>query len=197
MIVQYHGKSLISRAIQWQTRSPYSHTAWMREDGSVIESWHRGGVRYLRSPYVGHTPGTRVDVFAVKGLTRGERDGIEGFLFEQVGMGYDFRSVFRFISRRPGRDGRWFCSELVHAACLQVGVELLRGPSWMFAPGHLGWSTALGAGAVGMSETGWQVRYGSLTTKTFFDSEGVGRVSVDRDREDGRDAHATWREVCV
>jgi hypothetical protein len=38
-IALYQGKSLISRAIRWQTRSQYSHAAFLLDDGSLIEAW--------------------------------------------------------------------------------------------------------------------------------------------------------------
>lgn len=38
-IALYQGKSAISRLIRWQTRSQYSHAAFLLDDGSVIEAW--------------------------------------------------------------------------------------------------------------------------------------------------------------
>ena len=38
-IALYQGKSLISLLIRWQTRSQYSHAAFLLDDGSVIEAW--------------------------------------------------------------------------------------------------------------------------------------------------------------
>src|SRR5215469_1941664 len=38
-IALYQGKSLISLLIRWQTRSRYSHAAFLLDDGSVIEAW--------------------------------------------------------------------------------------------------------------------------------------------------------------
>src|SRR5579871_6249457 len=38
-IALYQGKSPISLLIRWQTRSRYSHAAFLLDDGSVIEAW--------------------------------------------------------------------------------------------------------------------------------------------------------------
>lgn len=114
-ILAYHGKSWISRAIQWQTRSPYSHVGIELDDGSVIEAWHVGGVSHSPDYRALHSSGTMVDVFIVdkdfdKSLT-------ENFLQKQIGKKYDYSAVLRFISRRDEpADDRWFCSELVFAA---------------------------------------------------------------------------------
>jgi len=66
------------------------------------------------------------------------------FARSQVGKPYDWRSVFRFLTReKAGTPGRWFCSELVVAALERGGVRLLNMPAWAVAPGHLAWSTRL------------------------------------------------------
>lgn len=158
MILLYRGVSLVSRAIRWQTRSEYSHAAWMLPDGSVIEAW-RSGVRHVPSPFVNHSPGTEIDVYAVDGLTSRQARDVRDFLLAQVGRGYDWLSVLRFVSRREGASSRWFCSELVHAALAEAGVELLRGPSWQFAPGHLAWSPLVSRVHVELSEDCWRALY--------------------------------------
>jgi uncharacterized protein YycO len=130
-ILLFKGKSLISRLIQWQTRSPYSHVAVQLNDGRIVEAWHIGGVGYLTEHT--HTPKTEIDVFKIEG----EYNilAVEKFLSAQIGKKYDFRSVFRFVSRRDApADDRWFCSELVVTAFYMGGLDLLRGAPSMMSP---------------------------------------------------------------
>src|SRR5690606_21875536 len=66
---------------------------------------------------------------------------LRGFLEKQTGKSYDYRMVFRFITRlqetRKSR-GKWFCSELVFAALQQCGIDLLsRTEPWEVSPGLL------------------------------------------------------------
>lgn len=148
MILLYRGISWVSRVIQWQTRTPYSHAAWMMRDGTVIEAWHVGGVRHNANPFLCHTSGTTVDVYDFKQpLSTAEHDRIESFLLSHCGRSYDFLGVFRFLTRdncEPSNGKlKWFCSELVAEACADAGRRLLRAPSHQLSPGHLAWSTEL------------------------------------------------------
>ena len=125
-ILAYRGKSLISKAIRFQTRSKYSHIAVMLDDGSVIEAWHKGGVRKSPSPSTLHSPGTKVDVFRID--AKFDKDTANRFLHEQVGKKYDFKSVARFLSRRKTRhNNKYFCSELAEFALAFGGLLLLNG----------------------------------------------------------------------
>ena len=74
------------------------------------------------------TLGTRVDIFRVEGLSMSEGQKAINFAHEQIGKGYDFLSIARFLIRSQSRrkeSGRWFCSELVFAALRKAGVDLL------------------------------------------------------------------------
>lgn len=125
-ILAYRGKSLISRAIRFQTRSNYSHIAVSLPDGSVIEAWHVGGVRHVKNASVGHTPGTQVDVFDI--AADYDQAAVIAYLKSQVGKKYDFRSILRFISRRDdAHNDKFFCSELSESALLAGGLRLLNG----------------------------------------------------------------------
>lgn len=71
-IALYQGKSFISRLIRWQTRSRYSHAAFLLDNGNVIEAWtpcvreispksEIGNPKEIRSPKSGtrnSAPGT-------------------------------------------------------------------------------------------------------------------------------------------
>lgn len=132
-ILQYRGVSIISKGIQLQTRSPYSHSAIMLDDGSVIEAWHKGGVRHLRDPFEGHDDKTVIDVYEIQADFN--ENVTMAFLRGQLGKKYDFRSVIRFLTRLRSRDNdKWFCSELVVEALRAGGLTLLRGHSSMFSP---------------------------------------------------------------
>ncbi len=123
-ILLYQGKSWVSRAIQWQTRSKYSHAAIMLDDGSVIEAWHIGGVVHSKTISTVHSPGTTVKVFKV--VPKIDKAGVVRFAKYQSVKKYDFGPILRFLSRRAEPiDNKWFCSELVAAACAAGGVHLL------------------------------------------------------------------------
>lgn len=153
-ILFYHGRSFVSKVIQWHTRSEISHVA-MRRNGEVIEAWHapicHGGAVYRitedNAAHHNHTPGTRVDVFTVPRLSSVDDDlpsecseRIEKRAWTwacmQVGKPYDYRMVLRFIPRLPETDdseNRWFCSELVMMAFVVGGYPLLerRTPAYV------------------------------------------------------------------
>ena len=153
-IAAYQGTSFISRLIRWQTRSVYSHIAvrftkdiWVKRGGgreslinagAVVEAWN-GGVRQVRNLSAAHTPGTRVDLFEfVIPLSETEEQAFAAFLLSQVGKGYDYRAIFRFITRAPinhWNKTKWFCSELAFEACLTAGRDLLaRTAAWKVPP---------------------------------------------------------------
>jgi uncharacterized protein YycO len=143
VILLYKGKSFVSKLIKWQTFGPYSHAAWWLRDGTVIEAWHKGGVTHNDSPATLHTPGTEIDVFSIPGI---DDFAVEQFLISQVGRKYDFAPVLRGFIFRVKRDNpdKWFCSELVHAACDAAGTQLLhRVPDWKIPPTLLSYSPLL------------------------------------------------------
>jgi uncharacterized protein YycO len=125
-ILGYKGRSVTSRLIQLQTRSPYSHIGVMLTDGSVIEAWQGTGVRQIPDPLHGHSKRTQIDVFDVTPDYREEL--VESFLCIQIGKKYDYSSVFRFVTRRNAIDNdKIFCSELAELAFISGGLRLLRG----------------------------------------------------------------------
>lgn len=153
-IALYQGKSWISRAIRWQTRSRYSHAAFLLDDGSVIEAWTpvvrwvipgegsrvegRGESEDLSALSRQHTPGTVVDIFEfVCPLTKEENQKLEFLAKQDVGTPYDYRSIVRFLTRKRSalKKRRLFCSEQVFARCQQIGRPLLdRTEAWRVPP---------------------------------------------------------------
>lgn len=138
-IALFRGRGLLSAAIRWQTASQYSHAAVVLPDGKIIEAWQGEGVRITTLDSV-----QGVDFFKVW-LTSTQRDEVLRFLAGQIGMGYDYLGVLRFLTRfRGAPDNRWFCSELVFAAFLHAGVPLLaRTEAHEVSPGMLSRSTLL------------------------------------------------------
>lgn len=131
----YKGTSIISRAIEWQTRGKYSHAAMILNDGSVVEAKEFIGVRRtlgLKSP-----KGVRVEVFEVQ-TSPLEDLIIKNFLLAQIGKRYDYSMVLRFITRQgydPESKKKWFCSELVFAAFRKAGIRLFeRTQAWEVPP---------------------------------------------------------------
>ncbi|MBL9187911.1 MAG: hypothetical protein JNK23_10555 [Opitutaceae bacterium] len=142
-VLLFHGPGLVSRLIRWQTRSVYSHAAIELAPGSdlCIESREFQGVRFAAIDR------TRCDRFEVEGMTPERwRDAI-AFCERELGCGYDYRAVFRFLTRRRvPSNSRWFCSELVFAALASVDVHLLRRiPASEVSPGDLALSPLLNA----------------------------------------------------
>jgi uncharacterized protein YycO len=143
-ICLHRGSTVMSRLIQWQTRSAYSHASMVLPDGLHIEAHETRGVQAF--PRLTVAPGEVVDLFTVA-VTKKQADKIAEFAREQLGKRYDWLMVLRFVTRRQearATTGKWFCSELVYAACQQAGVELLRNTEpWEVSPGLLARSPLL------------------------------------------------------
>lgn len=120
-VLLFRGRGLLSAVIRWQSRSRYSHAAILLPDGSIVESWPGRGVRVTTlADWDG------VERFRVIGMTpEGWRRAI-GFACGEIGCGYDWLGVLRFVSRRRmPSNSLWFCSELVAAAVAEGGVKLV------------------------------------------------------------------------
>ena len=129
-----------SALIRWQTRSRYSHAALQRRDGRIVEAWAGDGVRVKKlSDWRG------VDAFEVPCMSTNRWDIALGWAQSQVGSRYDWRGVFRFVTRsEPCKDEKWFCSELVFQAFKQAGIDLLhRVQPARVSPGLLSYSPLL------------------------------------------------------
>ena len=145
-IALYKGHSAISKLIRWQTRLPYSHAAFLLNDGTVIEAW-QPCVRHVADLSVQHHPGTVVDVFRfAEPFTEAQEEQFFMLLCRDLGVPYDYRSILRFCTRKQG-DGtrkKLFCSEQVFDRCGKMGRRLLEHvEAWQVAPGHIAWSPLL------------------------------------------------------
>ncbi len=169
-VVLYQGRSWVSRAIKFITRSKYSHAAFMFDEGAVaaakrlagmgvdlssipnvglgavIEAWDNVGVRSCSSISDGHAAGTPVDVFEfATTLSPEQEERLLLTLIPEMGCPYDWKSVFRFITRKPGKNDRyWFCSEIVDYVCAKIGRALfLNVEPWEVQPGWVAMTLAL------------------------------------------------------
>jgi hypothetical protein len=114
--------------------------------GAVVEAWSPT-VRSTFSLSREHTPGTQVDIFdfcapftrELWPLRIDQEKDLVMALAAEIGTPYDWKDVFRFVTRRPGDlDRRWFCSELVFAKCLAINRPLFeRTKAWEVPPGWL------------------------------------------------------------
>lgn len=160
MIALYRGSGLLSRLIRLQTRSEYSHAAWVRSDGSVIEAWGCYGVRHVANPWSIHRENEIVDLWAIEGITRQQVREVERFLVSQLGKPYDWLAVLRFVTRRPQPENEdWFCSEVLMAAFWKARVAFLSAAPHLVAPGHLPWSPLMRLVQASASPEWWRAYF--------------------------------------
>lgn len=135
-ILLFTGGDPISLLVKWQTRSEYSHAALLIPGTkTVIESYPFVGVRKRE---LTSKDWTRIHAYRVPEMTARQWQGAIQFAESQLGCGYDWRNVLRFVSRLPGRENlRWFCSELVHESIARTYRSLLQKPSCYVDPGDL------------------------------------------------------------
>ena len=156
------GTGTVSTLIRWQTRAgslcPYSHVSVVLPDGRLLEAYQGEGLKLLRMN--GTVRATRtlaqvqareqVDVATIP-MSVAQLHRALAFAHDQLGKGYDYLSVARFVSRRDesrASSGRWFCSEFAFEVAMQGGVALFeRTRGWEVAPEMLARSPLLFFGA--------------------------------------------------
>lgn len=141
-VLLFTGGDPIAAIVKWQSRSHYSHAALLIPGtNTVIESYPFKGVRKRQ---LTARDWERIHAYAVPGMTGKQWSACIQFAESQLGMGYDWRNVFRFVSRIPARENqRWFCSELVFQAIEKVYLRVLMMDASYVNPGHLGASPYL------------------------------------------------------
>ena len=93
-IILFKGTSYISKAIEFATRSPYSHSACYVGNGFIIEAdW--GGVIYSRLDGKYHK--TEYDVYRHKTASRLELAIAIEYMMLQEGKGYDYLGVYGIL----------------------------------------------------------------------------------------------------
>lgn len=125
-VALFHGVSAISFLIRWETRSKYSHAAFLLPDGkTIIESVEGVGVhaRQVEASDAGN-----MELFNVQGMTPEQWKAAITFAIEQIGDGYDLLDDLRFITHQQAHANQasWFCSELVYYSLQQGGINMLR-----------------------------------------------------------------------
>lgn len=136
--VLVRGTSCISKLIQWQTRSHWSHALLLFSDDTVIESREFIGVRRLHYlTWLQENGKTPYEVFTVV-ATEDQEALMRAYAEAQVGKPYDYLAVVRFVTRRgyaAERDDKWFCSELVFEMIKEGQIELFdRTEGWEVPP---------------------------------------------------------------
>lgn len=126
----------MSGLIRFQTRSEYSHSAILLDDGETIfESWPGAGVRTKK---VRNWDG--IDKFRI--IPPVNWAPALRFAESQLGKPYDYVQVMRFVTRQGGKENAsWFCAEYSFRIVERGGVQLLRtDEAFRIHPGHLGLS---------------------------------------------------------
>src|SRR5688572_25477553 len=130
----HRSSGFVSSLIKWQSRSEYSHASLILPDDTVLESMQGRGVVQDRTV---QSCGEVVDIFTVPAFASVHKNALT-FAQAQLGKGYDYTMVARFITRKPATrksSGLWFCSELVFASFAQAGLLLLRDTeAWEVSP---------------------------------------------------------------
>lgn len=142
-ILLFKGTGLIDDAIRWQTRSQFTHAAIRIGPQSVLESYPGSGVRERML-----TPAEMEQTveFNVVGMTWDGWARALAFFRGEIGCGYDWLNVSRFLTRFRDRQSehRWFCSEIVFAACAAGDVVVLNNvAAWRVSPRDLSLSPFL------------------------------------------------------
>jgi uncharacterized protein YycO len=123
------GSALLRTAL-W---SAWSHVALLNEPGNVIEANARHGVRSTWFPELLR----QASVYQL-GLVDCDACAVWDFAREQIGKPYDWTAVFGLgLHRDWQRDDAWFCSELVAAALLAGGADLVRKKTGRVTPQDL------------------------------------------------------------
>ena len=146
-VLNYEGKSLISRAIQAVTWSKFSHTALCDKSGLTIEAWHHGGVEITEHPWVNHKPETPITVYAFD--DNADLDMIWFSMSTLVGKKYDFRALLGFLPVLryfwADSNSHWFCSHSVVEACRMAFYDLFSLQTMLYkvSPGLIDMSPRL------------------------------------------------------
>lgn len=135
-VLLFKGGDPISWLVKFQTRSIYSHAAILIPGTmQCIESYPGVGVR-IRTI----TSADSIDFFDVKGMTEEQWKTAIDYAMKQIGKGYDWRGVFRFVSGVPAKENnKFFCSEFVFKVIEVSGIQMLNRISAAdVSPGMIG-----------------------------------------------------------
>ena len=135
-VLLFTGGDFIAWLVKWQSRSHYSHAAILIPGTNrVIESYPGRGVRERE---LTAKDWEKIHAYEVSNMTAKQWEGAVQFCTAQLGLPYDWRSVFKFMTRTPAKEnGKWFCSELVFKAIEKTYLSLLHMSAEYVNPGHL------------------------------------------------------------
>mgnify|MGYP000863110273 FL=1 len=137
MKVMYSRSNTIgSWLIRLCTFSKWSHVAVLIDEFSIIDSTAKyGGVKITSKEVFKSTY-----EFEVYDIELPDEEAAISFLFSQIGKKYDWTSIFGMIFQRNWQeDDRWFCSELLEAACVKGGKQRFRDEVYRITP-HQSWA---------------------------------------------------------
>lgn len=125
-IIGYRGISWTSKIIRRFTFGPFSHVEWLINP-QTLEGFGAfeklGGVDFT-GPHL-HKPETKYDIWSISCTSR-EKKLFEEFNLEQKGKKYDWPGILGFAKFKNNEDpDKWFCSELVAAACKYADIPIL------------------------------------------------------------------------
>lgn len=138
-------KNTFSWLIRVFTRSEWNHVDILVDDDSILGAvtgytppWtFNGGVKItsLRSRTL--SPSTHH--YMLLNIDLPDESAALNFALDQVGKPYDWTSIFGmvFFRRRWQDPDKWFCSELVAAACVAGGLTPSQKASYRVTPGDL------------------------------------------------------------
>lgn len=154
-IVFFKGKGLLSALIRWQTRGKFSHVGLAFPDNAFFESWTGSGKKLWRNGGVAKKLNWQPEgdeTIATVALDDAQMQRARAFCESNLGRGYDFRSVIRFLTRiKPASNDKFFCSELVMDVLRHAGVDPLNAPSSVISPAVLWFAPVVGASATAPS----------------------------------------------
>lgn len=141
-VLLFTGGDPIAAIVKWQSRSHYSHAALLIPGTNrVLESYPFHGVRERE---LIAKDWECIHAYEVTGMTAKQWEGAVQYGTSQLGKPYDWRSVFKFMTRTPAKEnGKWFCSELVFKCIEKTYMRLLQMLAEYVNPGHLGASPYL------------------------------------------------------
>lgn len=112
----------VSSTIRRVTRSLWSHTEIILDDGSYLGAHYDGGVQIRPSNYCSPLREKRYSIR----LPAEQVAQIISFAHSQVGKKYDISDIFGILfNRNWDNPSRWICSELVAASAYAGGLYLL------------------------------------------------------------------------
>lgn len=146
-----HGKSFVSKSIEFWTRSSLSHALFVNdvlfdkqkyeEPGVFIEMWKKPKenflqLRCIKSSALYHSPGTKFDFYRLK-VNDDVYDKVHEFqrICAYLEIPYDWKAIVGFvIPFKLKKDGHLFCSEKECLSLKYAGIVPKDYPCWKCSP---------------------------------------------------------------